>query len=263
MCRKHGIVVLCLAGALLGFASRAQADNTSCLGAILLVPDGSPHDGVFTAANQQRWFKFVVKANRSYAVLVENASPTDEQTTVFISFAPVAGPCNGTPVSVTDTSATEPPSLAPPSVGAQRWSWQASANTVLWFPVFTGATPGSFRIRVVETTLINPRWSTFGGFYTSWGLRNNSNVTVNSTLTILDAAGGVVTTASFAILPGQVVFRDTRPTDLNLSPNQAGSALFTHDGPPGAITADAFLVNENSVPSVVVAAKFEPRTPQH
>lgn len=40
------LVLTCV---LLCFSQRVRADNTACAGAILLVPDGSPHEGTFTA----------------------------------------------------------------------------------------------------------------------------------------------------------------------------------------------------------------------
>jgi hypothetical protein len=61
--RRRATVVL-----FLGFVLSplpARADNTSCKGAIFLVPDGSLHTGMFTAAGQLRWFRFAPKAGRS------------------------------------------------------------------------------------------------------------------------------------------------------------------------------------------------------
>lgn len=59
-----------------------------------------------------------------------------------------------------------------------------------------------FRVRVEETTQLNPLWSTSG----------NNGVT-----------------------------RNTGPSDLNVGNGQAGHATVTHDCPPGAIQVDAYL----------------------
>jgi hypothetical protein len=40
------------------------ADNTSCAGSIFVVPDGSRHEGSFTAAGQLRWFRFIASRTR-------------------------------------------------------------------------------------------------------------------------------------------------------------------------------------------------------
>jgi hypothetical protein len=65
-------------------ATPAAADNTFCLGSIFMIPDGSLYLGSFTADNQERWFQFVAKGRRSYAIAVENLSPTDAFLSVII-----------------------------------------------------------------------------------------------------------------------------------------------------------------------------------
>ena len=112
-----------------------------------------------------------------------------------------------------------------------------------------------YTIQVFDTTLLSPRWSTFGGFFTSWGFQNNTDRTITGTLTLIDSGGTTVATASVTIPPGLVVFRDTRPTDLSVAANQAGNVIFSHDGLEGELSADGFLLTVAA--DVVVPVKFQ------
>ena len=68
-----GILVLSVS------AARGSADNTTCAGATLLGPDGSLQEGDLGGASTSRWYRFVAKAGRSYALMLENLSPADQQ----------------------------------------------------------------------------------------------------------------------------------------------------------------------------------------
>src|SRR5690348_2186300 len=75
---------------LLCFGSAAQADNSTCTNATLLVPDGSSHVGnipALSAGGTNKWYRFVAKANRSYALMLENLTSPDQQAEIFGSFA--------------------------------------------------------------------------------------------------------------------------------------------------------------------------------
>lgn len=69
------------------------------------------------------------------------------------------------------------------------------------------------------------------------------------TLTILDGDGLVVLTAPVSIPPGGRATRFTGSSDLNLPRNSAGSAMFSHNGPPNSILGDALLVSSTGSPS--------------
>lgn len=120
----------------------------------------------------------------------------------------------------------------------------------------SSGTAPTVTITVSDTTLFSPRWSTFGGFFSSWAFHNTTNATITGNLRVINNTGTEVANVTFPILSGQVVFRDTRATNLNLAANQAGNAIFTHNGPPGAIQADAFFLN--AAATVVVPGQFEP-----
>ena len=106
---------------------------------------------------------------------------------------------------------------------------------------------------VSDTTQYNPRWSTFSGFTTQWGFQNTTNFNITGTLKVFTTAGTLVSNTTFDILSGRVVFKTT--TGLVIPASQSGNAIFTNNGPPGGIQADAFLISSDG--KTVVPAKFD------
>jgi len=232
-------------------AAMAQADNTSCNGATFVVPDGSTHEGDLSGANQ-RWYRFVAKAGRSYAIMLENLTAGDEQAE--IGALGVFDACGGALVPTNDTAdfqepvgtrgANGEPGLA---AGATRQALVASANGELFFNVgdLDTSNAARFRVRVEETTLFNPLWSTDDGFSTHYRLYNTTNRACSVTLDLrTDNNGAPVggpSTVTFTLAANSSVSRRTGPADLNVKAGQVGHATIAHTCTPGAILADAFL----------------------
>lgn len=63
------------------------------------------------------------------------------------------------------------------------------------------------------------------------------------TITIIDLCGQVIMDVQFSIVPGGRVVRSTASWDLSLPRNLAGSVMFSHNGPPNSILAEAFMSN--------------------
>jgi hypothetical protein len=208
-------------------ASAATADNTVCANAIFLTPDGSMHDGNFTTPTL-RWFRFVGKTNRSYAIVSENLSPTDVQAAV--GMVPPIGPnCMGANLPNTLSNDVEPVPINPGSaVGAVRRTLVLAADTEVFFRI-NGDPSGRFRIRVEETTMFSPAFSTNGTFNTFYSLQNTANVSINGTLSLFDTGGSIVDTVS-AVIPGGGTL-STNTAAMATLRNQTGVAVFTHDGP--------------------------------
>ncbi len=236
---KTLVVVVCL---LVGASLSAQADNTVCDNAILLVPDGSPHEGNFTAPAQLRWFRFVARANRSYVIMTENLSPTDIQPQLDM-LSPFDA-CGGTQIGGTPTANQVPDSVSiGGAVGSFRRAVLVGSDMNLFFALGFGAS-GAFRVRIEETTLFNPLWSTFGGFETFYRFQNTTNTSCNVGLRLVNDAGMQVASTTLPIPANS-----TAPTvftgpagqgGLNVGNDQAGGAIITHDCPPGAIQVDGF-----------------------
>src|SRR3954464_3318307 len=151
-------VVLCACLALP--AATVGADNSTCPNATLLVPDGGAQTGDIPAgpASGLRYFRFVAKADRSYAIMLENLTSPDQQAE--IAAGPVTDSCGGGAPSLNHTADLfEPVSYdAAAGVGAARLALKSPGNAVLFFAVnghINAAGASQFRVRVVETTLLS------------------------------------------------------------------------------------------------------------
>src|SRR5262249_14918387 len=148
---------------LASLSSVARADNSTCANANLLVPDGGAQTGDIPAdpAPGERWFRFVAKARRSYAIMLENLTSPDVQGEIAVTGAVTS--CGGPAIPFNDVADLfEPIGLddtTGPGVGAARIALKSPGNVVVFFPVNghinTGG-PSTFRVRVVETTLFSP-----------------------------------------------------------------------------------------------------------
>ena len=119
---------------------------------------------------------------------------------------------------------------------------------------------GAYSYRVTDTSMFNPRWSTWSGYDTSWGFTNMSDMTITGTLYVLNTNNQVLSAASITLAPNGQVFRGSGTTDLNLARNNSGSVIFAHNGPPSSILADSYMVN--STGTVITYTKFESRYTQ-
>lgn len=241
--------VATIAGVLMVLLSPAigHAEGTSCSFPTVVVPDGRIMESTIPNGSTF-WFLFDTDAGRSYSIEIKDPLEAwgnfPGSLTVFAT-----GSCFGTdPIMSTENIAPEIPNTArrvslTTTAGRQRFTLQNTSG---------GTRP--YSISVSETTMFSPRWSTFGGFFTSWGFHNTTSTSLTGTLKVNKNDGTVLANPTFSIPAGTVVFKDTRPTDLNLAAQQAGSATFTHNGPPGAIQADVFFLN--SAATVVVPGEF-------
>lgn len=213
-----------------------------------------PTDTTVVAGGLQFYF-FGIKGH-SYsldAVAADNALPAGWVNT-----------CCSCPTSdmagVTNTLGTDP---ADPSGAHVRKSFTATANTYYAFDVSNST---KAIVSISETSLFSPQWTTFSGYITSWSFSNTTSAPIHGTLTLNDfssgsqvaqvpvnsATGGV---ADNGILPGKTAFLYTYSAGINIAANMAGSAMFTHDGPPGAILAGSFT---QSPGGILLPVKFEP-----
>jgi hypothetical protein len=247
----NGLVLVAFTSSLaLGGARSARADNTTCDGAILLVPDGAAQTGTTTASGEQRWFKFVNKANRSYSVEIENLGPTDGARLAAMGdthTGSCAGPFFGgtIPRPLAEPAAQDgaSPNLA---TGGDRQVIQPPSPGLpgeLFFGVLVQPSGGEFRVRIEETTLYSPAWTTNGTFDTYWRIQNTTNEALFGTLVLLDSGGATVMSVDLPpgggnrLPPGGSYATNTR--SLGVPRNHVGSAVFFHNGPPGAVQIKA------------------------
>ena len=111
-------------------------------------------------------------------------------------------------------------------------------------------------ITVADTTLFNSAWSTFGTFETFYSIVNTTRATLNTTLKLFDTTGTEVASFDFTNIPaGGTV--STNTSALGVANNLNGSATLTHDGPPGAVIAEAAIANFAVTPNIIQPVKFE------
>jgi hypothetical protein len=262
--------------ALLFVATSAFGEATNCLYPSLGQADNrmvtSHFAGSFNGNSPTYWYAFYGQAQHSYSVeFVATTDNANNNTSIVFGNLYVWGPsdvgslqqngCFGP--STVSYYATQgySPAVAKSKYGTgQRITFTATASGVNMVSVTNSGEQGTYSYRFTDTTLFNARWSTWSGFDTSWGFTNMSDMSITGTLYIYGAGNKLLASPQVTIPPGQQVFRSSHPTDLNLPRNNAGYALFAHNGPPGAILADAYV--QNASVTVIVPEKFETRNMQ-
>jgi len=120
----------------------------------------------------------------------------------------------------------------------------------------------SFSFGWSETTMLSAAWSTNGSFDTFYSLFNTTGAPIDATLSLRDTAGAVLSTFNLTIPPGQTA--STNTAALAVARNRTGTAKLTHDGPPGAIVAEATIANFAISPAYVQPVRFQaPRESAH
>ncbi len=245
------VVLICAAGAV--------AQSVDCNSPTSVAPDGRTLSGSIPAVTTF-WFSVAARGTSSYAAEANYPTAADSAFPALNAFAPtdVQPGCSG-------TSTLSPRNIMqfdPVIPNGNRVSiTAASAMTILVSVTNSTMQARDFTVRVAETTLFNPLWSTFGGFETFYRLQNTTRDTLNVTLRLINDAGTTVAThnqplAANATAP--TIFTGPGPAPgLGVPDNQAGQAILTHDGPPGALQVDGFLGLFTATP-VVLPIKIVP-----
>jgi hypothetical protein len=249
---KSMSIAVLTASLVCSLAAVGAADNTVCANAPLLVPDGSTQTGDIGAAPASglRWFRFVAKAGRSYAIMLENLTLPDQQAEIAV--AQVFDACGGAPVAINDgADFFDPVSYDDVAgVGAARVALLSPGDVTLFFAVnghINAANASQFRVRVEETTLFNPLWTTDGGMDTAYQIYNTTAHACSVRLDLRSDANGPAPggpgAVTFTLAANQSVLRHTGNADLHVASNHTGHASIAHDCPPGAIQVDAHAAN--------------------
>jgi hypothetical protein len=257
--RRIGLLI---AVASIAFPAIARADNTTCAGAVYVIPDGAVHPGTFTAATQHRWFTFEAKAGRSYVINLENMSPQD--TLGILGAVQPAIDCAATTLAstgavVNNTYAVEPAN-GTPTIGGNRYSILTIADQTINFVVVNGVNAGTtFQVRVEDTTQINTFFSTFSGFNTFYRLANTTNMpTLTVYIKMISDAGTVLKYITIGIAANRSyqTLNTTASGLLSIPANTGGFTVFCHNGPTGALALDGFLMQGTIVlPIKIVDAR--------
>ena len=195
-----------------------------------------------------------MRLGNSYAVEFKNATGASIIPGVLVMYSG-DDLCSGAGTVVTrDISAIDPAG----SLGAVRMSFTApatGANTYFRAKLVNAGSAIPLSFSWSDTTMFSPAWSDNGTFDTFYSFLNTTGTTLNGTLTLLSPAGAVVKTLNVVIPAGQAV--GTNTSSLGIARNQTGTARFRHDGPPGAIVAEAAIANFSINPAYVQPVKFQ------
>jgi hypothetical protein len=221
--------------------------GTTCVTATVVPADGRIVDFDFVANGTSNFYQFRGVAGRSYSVEVrENYDdPPSTVTVTLTSNGGVSGGCSAAVPNTKDTAAAEPVLPA----NAFRRSFIAAATGTFGIEVQNTGSQGRYiSVSVADTTLFCPRWSTFG-VHTEWGFTNTTGLAISGVFTLIRNDGSVQagTPITINIAANGAAFADTRNVGagnpLNIPNNQFGKAVFAHDGPPGAIIGDSYIID--------------------
>jgi uncharacterized repeat protein (TIGR01451 family) len=223
----------------------------ACGDEIVVVPDGRLTETVIPGG-ATAWFGASLRIGNSYSLEFKNTTGGSTAPGALTVFSGDDG-CSGTSTLVTTNTADFDP---PGGAGAARQSFTAT-GTATYFRarLVNGPSPIPTSFSWSDTTMFSPAWSDNGSFDTFYSFQNTTEATLNGTLTLLNPSGTLVISHPLTIAPGQTA--STNTLALGIARNQAGTAKFTHNGPPGAIIAEAAIANFSISPAYVQPVKFQ------
>jgi len=243
----------------------AVAESTDCTTPVIIIPDGRLTQSSFPQ-NTTFWYGIYAQARHSYSV--EFVPPADNYLNAirprFVPigvFAPtdyLQGCRGASSVAVTQNSGYAPVIFASSNGAGRRVSFTAQSAGLYLIQVTNSVGAGGYTFRAVDTTLVAVRWNTATGYDALWVLMNVSDMPVTGTITVIDMNGQVLTAVQLSIPPGGRVARSSGTSDVNVPRNTAGSAMFSHNGPPNSVMAEAFMIG----PTSTLPEKFEALMPR-
>lgn len=219
---------------------------TTCGADPVLSSDGTVTSEDFIAVASAAYYTLNVKGGHSYSIEVWD--PFDPTAGVSPAIGLLATDCT-TKVTSTDVTNMDP------DLGggfSDRISWIQGSDATIHIAVNNPDQNNgyTFYIRVTDTTLFNPRWSTFSGYASTWGLTNTTPTDISGTMTVIDSSGSVLATYPATFKAAQPTFLTT--VQLSIPANHSGYANFTYVGPPGAFVADGFMISPSGDPIIPV-----------
>jgi hypothetical protein len=219
---------------------------------VVVVPDGRLTGGTL-GAGAEMWFGASLRLGNSYSVEFNNASGDSTPPGTLTLFSGDDGCVGTSTMTARDTEHIDPGSHA----ASRRKSFVAAGTGTFFRARLDNAAgpamPLSFSWS--DTTQFSPAWSTFATFDTYYSFQNTTGETIAGTLTLLDSSGAELSTFAVSIPTGDTVSVNT--ASLGVSRNQTGTGKLTHDGPPGAVLAEAVIANFNISPAYVQPVKFQ------
>ena len=224
---------VCTDGVVSGSATVTVASCSGGTVAGSLIADGRAVTGQLLPGGNS--YAATVMPNRSYAAEIDvpagASGPTAASPLLFITQGDGLTPLSAPALDAADCSAAV----------SDRLTFFPTGSDLARGPLFIhaldlAASGYPIRMRLVETTLFCPRWSV-NGYTALIDLQNTTECQVTGEVVLQNSSGSAVATFPFS-LAGHNAAQLVIPS--NLSPN-VGSALLTHDGAPGAISAAIYM----------------------
>jgi hypothetical protein len=227
-------------------AAPSFAEGTACGNETTVIPDGRITESSFTGSTTF-WYIVATRVGHSYCAEWKNTSgaAADDPGTVSAFTA-----C-GTPFASTrDAHDIDPKD----SFNTERWCWTATATAHRFSVQRTAGSTIPYSFLASDTTLFSPAWSTNGVYDTFYSFQNTTGATINGTLTLFDTTGAQLTSFPLTINANQTT--STNTAALVVTRNKTGTARFSHNGPAGAILAEAAIASFAISPPYVQTVKF-------
>jgi hypothetical protein len=219
---------------------------------VVVVPDGRLATKTL-GAGTEAWFGASLRIGNSYSVEFKNTSGGSTPLGPLTLFSGDDGCSGTTSLAVRDTAAIDPGS----STASRRMSFTATGTSTFFHARLDNGSGPSMPLSFTwsDTTLFSPAWSTNGSFNTYYSFQNTTGATIAGTLTLLDSSGAVLSAFPVSIPAGQAASVNTAA--LGVIRNRTGTARLSHDGPPGAVLAEAAIANFSISPAYVQPVKFQ------
>jgi uncharacterized repeat protein (TIGR01451 family) len=221
-------------------------------GATTLVPDGRTVTNSLGAGASQGYL-IPVHILSSYSIQATNdlggtGGPT---VTIFTGDEGCAATSN---LVQPNTAAIEPKVAA----STTRRSFTATPTDPNYRVKITngGGSTLNYSLRMAETTLYSPAWSTNQTFDTYYSFQNTTSAVITGTLTMRDTTGAVVKSQPVTVQPGRTTSFNTSVQSMGVARTKTGTAQLSHNGPPGAILAQCNIANFTTTPAYVQSVKF-------
>jgi hypothetical protein len=214
----------------------ATAHNDDASTATELVLGSTTTDTL--AATEPHWFRYQVRAGRSYCVETDNAAAAVSMRDTVLAVFQGDG---STPIGSNDDVAGEPSASL-----LSRVCYIAAATGANLAQV-TGGTSGAaggFRIRAVETTLFAPWFVSGNGYEAFVVLRSTTTGTHTAEVTLQPGGGpGFTRTLSVPANGTRALQVSALPPDGFGVASLSGGVVIAHDGPPGGLTASVTSIS--------------------
>jgi hypothetical protein len=260
---------------------QAHAGGVSCATATGLAPDGSVLDFDNIQPGSSNWYQFTAAVGRSYSIQVRDDVDPDNSDLTATYYGPNST-CSSLQASiptsiasVTDTHGTQPAlpaSASRSSIVTCAANYPApcagSGGGMYWIKVQNSSSAISHYVSVgvTETTIYSGFWQNNSTLVTQWIFQNTTSQTISYTLTAVATNQGsgtytsagtmnAVLTAGSSPVLGASSF--TIPAG-GIPLNQQGTAVFTHNGPPGAIQPFEFWINYSTTPYGMIPIPIGP-----